>query len=307
MTIEVRDPAPESAYIVPADLPPSNTPPPEDVHVIDRKGGEFEHVEDVGQAEEASAEASAEVQESEEDVRAAKAAAKEAYKRRRAERETQASHERIRALEDQIKNITTSRSPEAREAVNEAPRKPDPKAYPLGRWDQKYEEDLSSWMDARESHILEQASRRAHEATSSISREAAQMQAMTQLTTYADQVEQRGVDKYSDFLDIVQDALEAMPPHQEAVKRLVQLPNAEDVFYHLARKPSELERITGLDPMDQALEFGKISARLAANSKAATSIPKAKPSPKAPRGDSGQFSSESDVRYAKMLKATRTW
>lgn len=123
----------------------------------------------------------------------------------------------------------------------------------------------------------------------------------------ADSVEKRGVDKYSDFADLVQDAIEAMPPHPEAVKRLVALPNAEDVFYHLAQKPDELERITGLDPMDQALEFGKLAAHLASKAKSVAKIPQAKPTPQTPRGESGKFESESDARYSKMLKATRTW
>lgn len=318
MTIEIREPSNDSEFVVPADNPQSNHPV--DRHQQDRSEqkpkeesakNSDENLEnetsETGEGGVKTQETQEGAELSEEDKKAAKAAAKEAFRRRKAEREAQASAERIKSLEDQIKELSTSRNPAERKAVAEAPKRPNPKDFELGRWDPKYEDALNEWMDAREQHILSQAEAKASEATSKYTQEAESIREQSRFVSLADQVEERGIDKYEDFVDIVQDALEAMPPHPEATKHLVQLPNAEDVFYHLAQKPDELERITGLDPMGQALEFGKISARLAASAKVAKTATKSQPTPKMPRGDDGKFESESDARYAKMLKATESW
>jgi len=238
-----------------------------------------------------------------EETAAAKAVAKEAYKRRKAERETGAASDRIAELESQVREMSANQA--TKTAATEAPKRPDPSKYELGRWDAKYEEDLSTWLDNREVHILAQAEAKAEAATRSLTENASRYQELHSLQETATKVGERGVDKYSDFEEIVQDALEAMPPAPEALKELVRLPNAEDVFYHLAQNPDELDKITDMSPMGQALEFGKISARLAGKAKSAGSVTKSKPSIQQPRGSTGQFSSESDSNYDKLLNATR--
>ena len=160
-------------------------------------------------------------------------------------------------------------------------------------------------MDARENHILTQAEAKAREATEGFTREALQSRELNNLTQTADKVGERGIAKYADFEESVQDALEAMPPAPEALKELVRLPNAEDVFYHLAQHPDELDKITAMTPMGQALEFGKISARLASKAKIAQNLTQARPSPQQPRGTSGQYASQGDANYDKLLKAAR--
>lgn len=248
-------------------------------------------------------EAEVESEQTQEETAAAKAAAKEAFKRRKAEREASAASNEVAELRARVQELSNAKQPQA-EAISAAPKRPNPADYDLGRWDAKYETDLSAYLDARENFILEQAENKARDATRSLTEAARQSQELNSLTQTADKVGERGVDKYSDFEEVVQDALEAMPPHPEALRELVRLPNAEDVFYHLAQHPDELDRITDMSPMGQALEFGKISARLAAKSKPAA-VTKAKPSPQQPRGASGQFASEGDSNYDKMLKSAR--
>lgn len=236
-----------------------------------------------------------------------KAAAREAFKRRKAEREAEGAAKTIAELQAQVKALAESKDPATKQAVKEAPKRPDPAKYELGRWDPKYEEDLNNWMDAREERILELAEEKARSATETITSEAAESRELHSLTAKGDEVAKRGVDKYDDFEEVVQDALEAMPPAPEALKELVQLPNAEDVFYHLAQHPDELDKITALTPMGQALEFGKISQRLANKAKATQRTTTSKPSPTTPRGESGKFVSDGDSRYEKMLKRTNIW
>ena len=243
------------------------------------------------------------VVESAEQIAANKAAAKEAFKRRKAERESFASQSRIQELENQVRALASSKSPENKEAVAAAPKKPNPAYFDLGRWDEKYEAALSDWMDHRDDFILKQAEERASSATRELGESARRQRENADLESVGNDVGKRGIDKYSDFQDTVQDALEAMPPAPEALKHLVRLSNAEDVFYHLAQNPDALESITDLDPMGQALEFGKISARLAAKSKVASQTTKAKPSPQQPRGTGGKFTSDADANYEKLLKS----
>lgn len=234
----------------------------------------------------------------------AKAAAREAFKRRRAEREAQAASERVAALEEQVRKLSVQTPAEN---ALKAPERPNPKNYELGRFDVRYEEAMDAYMAEREAYAAQIAERKAAEV-------AAERLAQTQnnpeaeFHKIAEDVGKRGVDKYADFREVVKDALEAMPIADEAAMRLLRLPNAEDVFYFLATNAQKMEQVTGLDPMDQALELGKISQALSARAKAASRpVTQAQPTPTIPRGSNGQFQTESDSRYEKMLRATRTW
>lgn len=303
-----QNPSSDSDFIVPADIEAREAVNPTPAPKVEapsptpaKSEPSSESVVEVKEGEEAQ------VTEEVELTPEQKAASKEAFRRRRAEREAQQSQSKIADLERQINEMKSSKAPATKEAVADAPKRPDPKDFALGRWDPKYEDALTSWLDAREEHIMSRATESATRATAGLTEQAKAVEIQAQMIAKADAVESRGVDKYPDFLETVQDALEAMPPAPEALKRLVQLPNAEDVFYTIAQNAAELERITGLDPMDQALEFGKISARLAAKAKATAKATTSTPTPTTPRGDAGKFASESESRYDKMLKATRQW
>lgn len=287
---QIQDKPDESNFIVPADGSTAQVTAPKDVNID----------------ETAPTDENTEVVQTPEETAAAKAAAKEAFKRRRAEREAEAASTTIAELQAQVRELAASK--QDTKTAAEAPKRPNPADYELGRWDSKYEEDFTKYLDARETHILTQAEARALAATEDLTANQAKAQELHNLENRGNEIAEKGIDKYPDFQEIVEDALEAMPPAPEALKELVQLPNAEDVFYHLAQHPDELDKITALTPMGQALEFGKISARLAAKSRVAQNVTQAKPSPQQPRGTSGQYASQGDANYDKMLKASRnTW
>ena len=66
-------------------------------------------------------------------------------------------------------------------------------------------------------------------------------------------------EKYEDFEEIVGD-LKPTTPWAVAIMRAE---NGEDVAYHLGKHPQEARKIIALDPEDQFLEIGRLSARLA--------------------------------------------
>jgi len=287
---EIQDTPSASEFIVPADVIDAATP-----KITTQGDIEVEAVaEPVSDAEQTS-----------EQTAADKAAAKEAFRRRKAEREVSATAQELAELRAQVRDLSIAREAAQSSPAAEAPKRPNPADYDLGRWDAKYETDLSAYLDAREQHILTQAEAKAFEATRELTDRASRSQELHSLEQTAHAVGEKGVAKYPDFEESVQDALEAMPPAPEALKELVQLPNAEDVFYHLAQHPDELDKITALTPMGQALEFGKISARLASKAKVVQNVTQAKPSPQQPRGESGKFTSQGDANYDKLLKASR--
>ena len=284
----INEPAKASEFIIPAE-----------------EAAKAEQAAEAAKAEEAAAEAAknepGDKVEEGEPSKADRAAAREAYRARKAQREAEELRTRLATLEAE------KTKPAAEEKGLEAPKRPNPNDFELGRWDEKYEEALSKWADDHAEYTVKRAAETAREATKSLSEEAKATTENATLLARVDEVGAKGVDKYDDFEEIVQDAFEAMPPSPDAMKELVGMENAEDVLYHIAQRPETLEKITAMTPMGQALEFGKISARLAASAKASERTTKAKPTPTQPRGESGQYSSEDEARYAKMLKATNRW
>ena len=66
-------------------------------------------------------------------------------------------------------------------------------------------------------------------------------------------------EKYDDFEKVVGD-IKPITPWAVAIMRSE---NGEDVAYHLGKHPQEARKILSLDPEDQFLEIGRLSARLA--------------------------------------------
>jgi len=257
-------------------------------------------------AEEAKPEAKAD--EAAEHTPEQKAAAREAFYARRAKKAADDAIAEVAELKREVETLRTQ--PRQNDAFDapKAPARPNPANYDLGRWDPKYEEAVADYQDKFEEYVAEKAIHAARTATESNLQRAQETTENASLAATADAVGKRGVDKYSDFEEVVQDALMAMPPSPQALQRLVKLENAEDVFYHLGQHPDLLEKITAMEPMDQTLEFGKISARLAGSAKVAAKTTTAKPMPTTPRGTNGQFAKDSDASYERMLKASRnTW
>lgn len=84
---------------------------------------------------------------------------------------------------------------------------------------------------------------------------------------------QEGAAKHSDFMDVVHD----IPLSGAVLDLLVNDPNAADTLYAAAKDPAEARRIFSLSPYLQAVELGKIAARLET-----PAAPSPKPIPPAP-------------------------
>lgn len=232
-----------------------------------------------------------------------KETAKQAYAARKAQRKAQEAEAKLAEIEAKLASLS---DPKQAETTTEASKKPNPADYALKRWDAQYEEDLEKWNLEREQTIVQRAIEEARKATEDIRRESESIRENTSIQSRVEEIERKGVDKYADFDEIVTDAFEAMPTSPEALKELVNLPNAEDVLYHLAQNPDVLEKITAKSPMGQALEFGKIATRIANSKAVVAKQTKAQPSPTSPKGASPKVLTDRDEAYTKMLKATQS-
>lgn len=96
-------------------------------------------------------------------------------------------------------------------------------------------------------------------------------QARAALQTTWEERQEKGIEKYPDFHDVVGDL--TLNPLTAAI---IKTPNAEDVAYALGKNLDEAERIAGLDLYEQILAIGQLSAKLTLNP------PKAKTPSKAP-------------------------
>lgn len=236
-------------------------------------------------------------------IAARKAAAREAYKARAAQRE----REQLRAELAELK-AQQSASKSTGTADLEPPKRPNPKdpKYTLGRWGEDFKADEDKYFEEVQAYNAKLAEKAVEDRLAARMQEIEQRTKDVGIAAKIEDVGNRGVDKYADFEEIVTDAFTAMPADRGAMTTLLQRSNAEDVLYYLATRPAELERITALGPMDQALEFGSISASLASRAKVQqTRVSKATTTPTQPRGKTGEFKSEDDARYERMLEARR--
>lgn len=247
-----------------------------------------------------------EPEESPEEIAARKAAAREAYKARAAQREREELRAELERVKAEKAAAEAARSNPASDL--KPPTRPNPKdpKYSLGRWGEDFRADEDKYFEDVQAYNSRLAEKVVEDRLAARLNEIDQRQKDVGIASKAEEVGRRGVDKYGDFEDIVTDAFTAMPADRGAMTTLLQRSNAEDVLYYLATRPAELERITALGPMDQALEFGSIAASLASRSKVQqTRVSKATPTPTQPRGKSGEFKSEDDARYDRMLEARR--
>ncbi len=85
----------------------------------------------------------------------------------------------------------------------------------------------------------------------------AEQQQATQLHTAQARLE-AGTRKYADFGEVIADI-----PVTDAVRELlINADNAAEVFYDIGKRPGEAARIFSLSPYLQAVELGKVAARL---------------------------------------------
>jgi hypothetical protein len=236
-----------------------------------------------------------------------RARAREAHLARLARRKAEEAEARVAQLEEFIRSSMLQRNTVPESEKLEKPARPDPNRFQLKEWDPEYAKAVEEYQQKYEEYLIGKAREESRSAAEAAAREAQRAREDASLQVKAQQIGKRGLDKYKDFREVVEDAFEAMPPSPEAEKILVELENAEDVLYHLGQHPDELERITALGPMAQALELGKLSARLASRQKAAAKVTKSKPTPQTPRGANGKFTKAEDARYDKFLRAAQSW
>lgn len=202
-----------------------------------------------------------------------------------------------RRLREEAKKPTEEK-PESSESEDKAP---DPADYEFGEADGKFIADLARWNTRQE---------------------LAEHQRQQSFKAELDSIEQgwKGAiskpevaERYPDFAEkVTKGAAEQKwdcTPHMALL--IKNSPLGPDVAYELASNPSEATRLAGLTPQELLLEFGRVEGRvegkIAAKSADAPPAPNRKTAaPKPPtarsRGAGGQFETEHDALYSKMLK-----
>jgi hypothetical protein len=71
---------------------------------------------------------------------------------------------------------------------------------------------------------------------------------------------ERGADKYDDFTDVVGD----IKPTSPLFIALMESENGDDIAYHLGKNLKDANKLASLPPLQQILEIGRLSAKLAA-------------------------------------------
>lgn len=99
---------------------------------------------------------------------------------------------------------------------------------------------------------------------------------------------------HADFEAVVRSP--ALALSQGMLDAAVEADNSPDVLYFLGKNPDETRRISSLGPVAQAVEIGRLSAKLSSPTKRQTSAP---PPIKPVRGNSGKFEkTPGDMTYA---------
>lgn len=191
--------------------------------------------------------------------------------------------------------------------------RPNPDDYEFGEADSKFIEDLSEWK-ANDTWIRRQREADARQIEEQTRTEVAAMEAnWKEARTSAETLE-----LYPDFDQKVTEGAknEAWLCSPIMTIAIQSSPVGTHVAYELATNAAEAERISGLAPIEQALEMGRLEGKWLAKSDKgeaapAPANPAVKPS-KAPeppekrsRGSGGQFASEQDAVYDRMLNEFR--
>lgn len=104
-------------------------------------------------------------------------------------------------------------------------------------------------------------------------------------------------EKYDDFEDVVGE-IKPVNPISVAIMRAE---NGPDVAYHLAKNQKEAVRLLSLEPMDQVIEIGRLSAKLALQPPVAKEPSKAPP-PITPVSGTSAAGPEAELADADMKK-----
>ena len=137
-------------------------------------------------------------------------------------------------------------------------------------------DEYQDFLTAKEDWLVEKAEHRAyHKAKFEID---ADQNRRTQEASQNETVQwvQKGKEKFADFDAVIAHHADIIPPVMAAAVKASD--NSHEIAYHLGKNQSEFNRIAGLQPVQQAIEIGKLSARLSVKPAPAKTITSA-PSP----------------------------
>lgn len=300
--VEVQDAPNETEFFTPdiENLRTSQT-------VTEIKQDVPEKQEDAPKAEAQEApEADKEAEPEKKETQADKDRAHEAFLARQARREAREAKEALEAMRRELAELRSVGAKPAQTTAVEPPKPPHPDNFKWGVDDNDFIAAQQKYLADRDSYILNQAKAEALKEFQASLEKVTQSEQAERLQNRVSEIQKRGVDKYADFDDIVEDAFSAMQPDTQALQSLAMQDGAEDVVYYLAKNPEVLERITGLDPMAQAFEMGRMASQFSAKRETPkVQVTKATATPTTPRGANGQFSTSEDALYSRLLKAAK--
>jgi hypothetical protein len=153
-----------------------------------------------------------------------------------------------------------------------------------------YQDDSAYWEAVIDYRAEQAADRKLLAAEAKRAEESQRQKAaadMRELQQAADNVVFKGQSKYTDFDAKINQGL-APFLNAQMHEALILADGSEDVAYHLATNPADAARIAQLKPLQMAVEIGRISARLSAQS-SAPSRPQIPQTLTTTRNERGQF------------------
>lgn len=302
------EPAPADAVVVPEAAKPQTTD--------DLYDAEFGGVVDPEAPEDTPAE-EAPAEEPEAPAKEEAVPPKETDEVAAARREAEAARaeaDRYRREADELRRAQPPKKEEESAQPEDRPaERPNPDDYEFGEADSKFIEDLSEWK-ANDTFTRRQQEADARQIETQTRAEIAEMEASWKEAVISPET----LELYPDFAEKVtegakNDAWKCSPLMTIAIQSS---PVGTHVAYELATNAAESERIASLTPMEQALEMGRLEGmfmeRTASKEAAPAPANPAVKSTKAPvppdrrsRGSGGQFASEQDAVYDRMLTEFR--
>jgi len=168
---------------------------------------------------------------------------------------------------------------------------PDPKDYDFGEVDSKYIADLVDWKAEQRLNAFRDEQRQEKE-------QLTKQQESERLKEKLDAHIAKGTEKYADYEKVVLEgaAKGDWDLSPELARLILQSDIGYEIAYHLASHPDEAERVYKQTPLEQAVYFGAVEARLSPNGAPKTaSVTKAPEPVQQARGGGGKFKVAADT------------
>lgn len=167
----------------------------------------------------------------------------------------------IRAELESVKKPLTTDKPEAKADIGLEP--PDPAKFPYGELDSKYMEALA---DYRADLKIAKFQAELREQQETERQQEAEKRASATLQETAAKIQQDGASAFPDFQEVVMDAVNAgeLDMGPEAFQALAATEAPHQILYHLACNPDDYAKFSRMNPLQQALWFGRMEAKFTA-------------------------------------------